>query len=41
MTEPFIPRIGVVFSADIAGPEHERAVRVSSRVPRWSIYLEG
>ena len=39
MTEPFVPRVGAVWSADIAIPEHERAVRFSSRVPRWSIFL--
>ena len=41
MTEPFVPRVGAVWSADIAVPEHEREVRFSSRVPRWSIFLEG
>ena len=39
MTEPFVPRVGVVFSADIAVPERE--VRFSSRVPRWSIFYKG
>ena len=32
MSEPFAPRVGAVFSADIAVPEHERAVRFYSRV---------
>jgi predicted enzyme related to lactoylglutathione lyase len=32
MTQPFAPRIGAVFSADIAVPEHEREVRFYSRV---------
>ena len=41
MTEPFLPRVGAVWSAAIAVPEHERAVRFSSRVPRWAIYLQG
>ncbi len=40
MTEPFVPRVGAVFSADIAVPEHEREVRFSSRVPHWSISQE-
>jgi uncharacterized protein len=32
MNESFVPRVGAVFSADIAVPEHERAVRFYSRV---------
>ena len=32
MTQPFVPRIGAVFSADIAVPEHERELRFYSRV---------
>ncbi|GIV82374.1 MAG: hypothetical protein KatS3mg051_1728 [Anaerolineae bacterium] len=32
MSELFVPRIGAVFSADIAVPEHEREVRFYSRV---------
>jgi predicted enzyme related to lactoylglutathione lyase len=32
MTEPFVPGVGAVFSADIAVPEHEREVRFYSRV---------
>jgi len=32
MTDPFVPRAGAVFSADIAVPEHERTVRFYSRV---------
>src|SRR3712207_2459376 len=32
MSEPFVPRAGAVFSADIAVPEHEREVRFYSRV---------
>jgi predicted enzyme related to lactoylglutathione lyase len=32
MTQPFKPRIGAVFSADIAVPEHEREVRFYARV---------
>lgn len=32
MSEPFAPRVGAVFSADIAVPEHEREVRFYSRV---------
>jgi predicted enzyme related to lactoylglutathione lyase len=32
MSEPFVPRIGAVLSADIAVPEHEREVRFYSRV---------
>ncbi len=32
MSEHFVPRIGAVFSADIAVPEHEREVRFYSRV---------
>ncbi|HSH79103.1 MAG TPA: VOC family protein [Herpetosiphonaceae bacterium] len=32
MSEPFVPRVGAVFSADIAVPEHEREVRFYSRV---------
>jgi predicted enzyme related to lactoylglutathione lyase len=32
MSEPFLPRLGAVFSADIAVPEHEREVRFYSRV---------
>lgn len=32
MSELFVPRVGAVFSADIAVPEHERALRFYSRV---------
>ena len=32
MSEPFVPHVGAVFSADIAVPEHEREVRFYSRV---------
>jgi predicted enzyme related to lactoylglutathione lyase len=32
MSEPFVPRVGAVFSADIAVPEHEREKRFYSRV---------
>ncbi len=32
MSQPFVPRIGAVFSADIAVPEHERELRFYSRV---------
>lgn len=32
MSDPFVPGIGVVYSADIAIPEHEREVRFYSRV---------
>jgi uncharacterized protein len=32
MSELFIPRVGAVFSADIAVPDHERALRFYSRV---------
>lgn len=32
MTGPFAPRIGAVFSADIAVPDHEREMRFYSRV---------
>lgn len=32
MSEPFVPRIGGVLSADIAVPEHEREVRFYSQV---------
>lgn len=32
MSHPFVPRIGAVFSADIAVPDHERVVRFYSRV---------
>ncbi len=32
MSEPFVPRVGAVLSADIAVPEHEREVRFYSRV---------
>jgi predicted enzyme related to lactoylglutathione lyase len=32
MNEPFVPRAGAVFSADIAVPDHERVVRFYSRV---------
>ncbi len=39
MTETFVPRVGAVWSADIAVPEHEREVRFSSRVPRSSLFL--
>lgn len=34
MSNPFLPRVGGVLSADIAVPEHERAVRFYSRVLR-------
>ncbi len=39
MTEPFVPRVGAVWSADIAVPEHEREVRFSSRVLRRSFFM--
>src|SRR3712207_5996165 len=32
MSEPFVPRVGAVLSADIAVPEHEREVRFYARV---------
>jgi uncharacterized protein len=32
MTNPFVPGVGAVFSADIAVPDHEREVRFYSRV---------
>lgn len=32
MNQPFVPRVGAVFSADIAVPEHDREVRFYSRV---------
>ncbi|MEX2581723.1 MAG: VOC family protein [Gemmatimonadota bacterium] len=32
MSEPFVPRVGAVFSADIAVPEHDREFRFYSRV---------
>jgi len=32
VTNHFVPRVGAVFSADIAVPEHEREVRFYSRV---------
>ena len=32
MSEPFLPHVGAVFSADIAVPEHERELRFYSRV---------
>jgi uncharacterized protein len=32
MTDPFVPRVGGVLSADIAVPEHEREARFYSRV---------
>jgi predicted enzyme related to lactoylglutathione lyase len=32
MSDPFSPRVGAVFSADIAVPEHERELRFYSRV---------
>ncbi len=32
MSEPFVPRVGGILSADIAVPEHEREVRFYSRV---------
>ena len=32
MSDPFVPRVGGVMSADIAVPEHEREVRFYSRV---------
>ncbi len=32
MSDPFVPRVGGILSADIAVPEHEREVRFSSRV---------
>lgn len=34
MSKPFAPRVGAVFSADIAVPEHEREARFYSRVLR-------
>jgi hypothetical protein len=41
MTEPCVPGVGAVWTADIVVTEHEREVRFSSRVPRWAIYLQG
>ena len=41
MSDPFVPRVGGILSADIAVPEHEREVRLYSRVlstgenPQW------
>ncbi|MCC7019862.1 MAG: VOC family protein [Ardenticatenales bacterium] len=32
MSDPFVPQVGAVFSADIAVPEHEREVRFYARV---------
>jgi uncharacterized protein len=32
MSEPFVPRVGAVFSADIAVPEHEHELRFYARV---------
>ena len=32
MSDPFVPRVGGVLSADIAVPDHEREVRFYSRV---------
>jgi predicted enzyme related to lactoylglutathione lyase len=32
MSDPFVPRMGGILSADIAAPEHEREVRFYSRV---------
>lgn len=32
MSEPFLPCVGAIFTADIAVPEHERAMRFYSRV---------
>jgi predicted enzyme related to lactoylglutathione lyase len=32
MSDPFVPRVGGILSADIAVPEHEREVRFYSRV---------
>ena len=32
MTNHFVQRVGAVFSADIAAPEHEREIRFYSRV---------
>lgn len=32
MSQPFLPRVGAVFSADIAVPDHERELRFYSRV---------
>ena len=32
MSDPFVPRVGGILSADIAVPEHEREVRIYSRV---------
>ena len=39
MTEAFVPRVGTVWGADIAVPEHEQAVRFSSRVSWWCLFL--
>ncbi len=32
MSDPFVPRVGGILSADIAVPEHEREVRFYSRI---------
>ncbi len=40
MPQPVVPRVSAVWSADIAVPAHEGAVRCSSRVPRWSIFYK-
>ncbi|MCG8459361.1 MAG: hypothetical protein MI919_24045, partial [Holophagales bacterium] len=32
MSDPFVPRVGGILSADIAVPEHERELRFYSRV---------
>ncbi len=32
MSDPFVPRVGGILSADIAVPEHDREVRIYSRV---------
>ncbi len=43
MSDPFVPRVGTVLSADIAVPEHEREMRFYSRVlstgahPLWRV----
>ena len=43
MSDPFVPRVGGILSADIAVPEHEREVRFYSRVlttgenPLWRL----
>ena len=32
MSKPFVPRVGAVFTADIAVPEHARVVRFYAQV---------